>query len=167
MHPSGRRMTRLQLLAAEVYSYSYANYHDRLEIGNARFERLMPRTAALLEHAVAESWPLARVARKLESDEAEASEMLEAYEEAKAVVDAENPAEAFRNSVRYAIRDAVAEGLVSDDDIERLVIQICYRAADLAYLLDLEGETLTRYSRHLRREPDVEYYDGYFDEGGI
>ena len=43
-------------------------------------------------------------------------------------------------------------------------MQICYRAADLAYLLKLEGSSLSRYSRHLRRDPDVEYFDGYFDE---
>lgn len=48
--------------------------------------------------------------------------------------------------------------------VEQLVTQICYRAADLAYLLKQEGTTLSRYSRHLRREPDMEYYEGYFDE---
>jgi len=45
-----------------------------------------------------------------------------------------------------------------------LVTQICYRAADLAYLLKMRGEALSRYSRHLRKEPGVEYYEGYFDE---
>jgi hypothetical protein len=48
--------------------------------------------------------------------------------------------------------------------VEDLVVQICYRAADLAVLLDMEGKPLSRYSRHLRREPDVEYDDGDFDE---
>jgi hypothetical protein len=39
------------------------------------------------------------------------------------------------------------------------VIQICFRAADLAYLLDREGMSLSRYSKHLRREPDVGYLE--------
>jgi hypothetical protein len=58
----------------------------------------------------------------------------------------------------------VSEGLSSEAEIEKLVTQICYRAADLAYLLDMRGERLSRYSRHLRKEPGVEYYEGYFDE---
>jgi hypothetical protein len=40
------------------------------------------------------------------------------------------------------------------------VTQVCYRAADLGFLLDREGEPLCRYSRPLRREPGVEYDDG-------
>ena len=51
-----------------------------------------------------------------------------------------------------------------DDAIEQLVIQICYRVSDLAYLLKAEGSNLSRYCRHLRREPDVEYDGDYFDE---
>jgi hypothetical protein len=30
--------------------------------------------------------------------------------------------------------------------------------------LKVEGSSLSRYSRHLRRAPDVGYHDGYFDE---
>jgi hypothetical protein len=160
------RMTRAQLLAAEIFKYSFANYQDHLGIGNERFEHEMPRTAELLERAVIESWPLARLARELKTDQAEATEYLDAYHHAVAVVDAENPAEAFRRAVQLDVRDAVNEGLRSTEDVERLVKQICYRAADLSYLLDLEGQPLSRYSRHLRREPEVEYYDGYFEEGG-
>jgi hypothetical protein len=160
------RMTRAQLLAAEIFKYSFANYQDHLGIGNERFEHDMPRTAELLERAVAESWPLPRLARELKTDQSEATEYLDAYHDAVAVVDAENPAEAFRNAVQFAVRDAVNEGLRTSDDIERLVKQICYRASDLSYLLDLEGQSLSRYSRHLRRDPEVEYYDGYFEEGG-
>jgi hypothetical protein len=160
------RMTRAQLSAAEIFKYSFANYQDHLGIGNERFEHDMPRTAELLERAVAESWPLARLARELEIDESEATEYLDAYHEAVAVVDAENPAEAFRTAVLFAVRDAGNEGLRSSEDIERLVKQICYRGSDLSYLLDLEGQPLSRYSRHLRRDPEVEYYDGYFKEGG-
>ena len=51
-------------------------------------------------------------------------------------------------------------GLSTNAAIEKLVIQICYRAADLAYLLSQRGERLSRYSRYLRREPD----EGYLDE---
>ena len=79
-------------------------------------------------------------------------------------MEAENPAEAFRNGVRQSIQMAEELGLESAEDIEKLVRQICFRASDLAYLLKVEESSLSRYSRHLRREPDVEYHDGYFDE---
>lgn len=70
-------------------------------------------------------------------------------------MDAPTPAESFRRGVRYSIQDAIEEGLTDEGDIERLVTQICYRAADLAYLLDLEGDTLSDYSRELRKESDL------------
>jgi hypothetical protein len=54
--------------------------------------------------------------------------------------------------------------LGDEASVERLVTQICYRTADLAVLIEREGQPLSRYSRHLRREPGVEYGEGYFDE---
>ena len=51
-------MDRIQLLAAETFHYSYANYADHLGIGNVRFDRLMPDTVKVLEKAATEGWPL-------------------------------------------------------------------------------------------------------------
>jgi hypothetical protein len=45
---------------------------------------------------------------------------------------------------------ALEEGLNSAEDIDDLVGQICYRAADLAYLLDMEEKELSEYSIILR-----------------
>jgi hypothetical protein len=157
-------MDRYQLLAAEIYGYSYANYEDHLGIGNVRYDKLMPETARTLERAAAEGWPTERIARALNTDEADAAEALECYYQARDVVDAENPAESFRWAVRQVIESALKEGLGDEPSVERLVTQICYRAADLALLLQQEGKPLSRYSRHLRREPGVEYHEGYFDE---
>lgn len=157
-------MNRWHLIAAEIFGYSFANYEDHLGIGHVRYERLMPQRVKVLETAVQEKWPLARTASELDISEADAQDLLSGYERAVAVIDAENPAESFRNAVRHVVRDAMEQGLSSDAEIEGLVRQICYRAADLGYLLDSCGESLTRYSRHLRKEQDVEYYDGYFDE---
>ena len=157
-------MTREQLLAAEVFGYSYANYQDHLSIGNERFEQLMPTWATALECATRDSWSLSRVAAELDTDEENAQDLLDAYRRAIAVIDAPNAAEAFRNALRSTIRDAATEGLSTDEAMEKLVTQICYRTADLSYLLDCEGKPLSRYSRHLRSEPNVEYYEGYFDE---
>jgi hypothetical protein len=154
------RMNRLQLLAAEIFSYSYANYADHF--GNPRFDTLMPRSAATLERAVKEQWPIQQVAKKLEVTAEEAQQFIEAYHRAIQVIDAENPAEAFRNGVRHSIQFALEDGLGDEEAVEHLVRQICYRTADLAYLLNLEGSKLSRYSRHLRRDPDVEYHEGYF-----
>jgi len=164
MNSTERTMNREQLLAAEVFAYSFANYQDHLGIGNERFERLMPTSIRVLERATRDSWPLSKTAAELDTNEENARDLLDAYQRAIAVVDAPNAAEAFRNAIRFTIRMAVAEGLSTEEAIEKLVTQICYRTADLAYLLDREGTPLSRYSRHLRREPDVEYYEGYFDE---
>ena len=81
--------------------------------------------------------------------------MLESFKRAKQIVDAENPAESFRTGVRFSIQDALAGGL-NDKAIETLVTQICYRAADLGFLIKQEGTSLARYSEDLRREPDSE-----------
>jgi hypothetical protein len=159
-------MNRYHLLAAEIYGYSYANYQDHLGIGNIRYDKLMPDVARTLERAEAEGWPVEKVARKLKVDAAEAAEVMRAFRQARDVVDAENAAESFRWGVRQSIERAVAEGLGDEASVERLVTQICYRAADLAILLEREGKSLSRYSRHLRREPGVEYGEDHFKEGG-
>ena len=158
-----RTMNRTQLLAAELFNYSYANYRGHLGV-NERFDHLMPQTVMTLEKAELEDWPLKKLARKLEIEPKHAEDLLQRLQDARAVVEAENPAEAFRNGVAQSIRLAMELELESAEDVEKLVRQICYRAADLAYLLKVEGSSLSRYSRHLRRAPDVEYHDGYFDE---
>ena len=157
-------MNRAQLLAAEIFGYSFANYEDHLGIGNVRYEQLMPESAATLEVAEREGWPVTMIAEELDVDMDQAKQLLDAYGRAREVVDAENPAEAFRHGVRFSIWDALDEGLHGPEAIEKLVTQICYRAADLAFLLEQEGKSLSQYSRHLRREPDVEYDDDFFDE---
>jgi hypothetical protein len=157
-------VTREQLLAAEIYGYSFANYQDHLGIGNVRYEQLMPEAVRTLEQAAKENWPIARIAEVLDVEIDEAEQLTAAFDRARQIVDAENPAEMFRNGVRFSIRGAVTEGLHDEESIEELVTQICYRAADLAFFLQMRGEPLSRYSRRLRRESGVQYYEGYFDE---
>ena len=157
-------MTREQLLAAEIYGYSFANYEDHLGIGNIRYEQLMPDAARTLERAAKESWPTSKIAEVLKVDIDEAHELSSAIDRAQQIVDAENPAELFRNAVRFSIQDAVRDGLNEAESIEELVTQICYRAADLAFVLQVRKEPLFRYSRHLQKETGVKYYEGYFDE---
>jgi hypothetical protein len=52
-----RTMNRTQLLAAELFNHSYANYQDHLGV-NERFDRLIPKTVMTLESAEREGWPL-------------------------------------------------------------------------------------------------------------
>lgn len=150
-----REMTREQLLAAEVFCYSYANYHDHLGV-NERFDRIMPEKVSILERAEQEKWSPRRTSDMLGVSMEDARGMMDDFKQARAVVDAENPAEAFRNGVRQSIEYAVKVGLNDPKDIEQLVTQVCYRASDLAYLLEAEGQPLSRYSRHLRKEQDTE-----------
>jgi hypothetical protein len=162
--PEDPRVDRYKLLAAEIYGYSYDSYEDHLGIGNIRYEKLMPDDARMLEEALAENWPIEKVARKLEFDEVQAETSLRACRNALEVVDAENPAESFSCGVRQVIEKAIQNGLRDENSVERLVTQICFRAADLGFLLKREDKSLSRYSRHLRKEPGVGYPEGYFDE---
>lgn len=147
----GVGMDRQQLLAAETFHYSYANYEDHLGIGNVRFDRLMPDDVDTLERAEQEDWDDARLAQALEVEEEHVGRWRLSYQRAKAIVDAPTPAESFRRGVRCSIEDAAQEGLADEQAIEDLVVQICYRAADLAYLLDVRGEALADYSAELRK----------------
>jgi hypothetical protein len=144
-------MNRRQLLAAETFAYSYAHYADHLG-GNVRFDRWMPRDVDALERAEREGWEDARLAVALEVGVEQVPRWRRAYQRAKEIIDAPTPAESFRRGVRYSIQDAVEEGLADAEAIEGLVVQICYRAADLAYLLDLKEKRLSDYSLELRRE---------------
>jgi len=157
-------MNRYHLLAAEMFGYSYANYEDHLGIGNLRYEKLMPDDARTMERAEAEGWPLAKIARKLKIKPEEAARVQRTFRCAREVVDAENAAESFRWAVRQCIEHAIAAGLRDEASVERLVKQVCYRAADLAFLLKREGKSLSQYSRRLRKEPYVEYDARYFEE---
>jgi len=146
-------VNRIHLLAAETFHYSYDNYEDHLGV-NVRFDRLMPDTVLVLEKATSEGWPLARTAKEIDSEPEAATELLESFKRAKQIVDAENPAESFRTGIRFSIKDAIANGFHDETAVETLVTQICYRAADLGFLIKQEGTSLARYSDDLRREPD-------------
>jgi hypothetical protein len=143
-------MDRRYLLAAETFHYSYANYGAHLGIGNIRFDALMPDDVDTLELAEEEDWDDSDLADALEVDEELAPRMRRSYQRAKAIIDAPTPAESFRRGVRFSIEDAIEDGLASDQDIEDLVTQVCYRAADLAYLLNSRLERLSDYSEELR-----------------
>ena len=74
-------MERIHFLAAEIFSYSYANYDDHLGI-NERFDTLMPRDAELLETALKEEWPIEKVAQELDVSDKIARKLLFAVKEA-------------------------------------------------------------------------------------
>ena len=162
-----RQLTRKEMLAAEVFGYSYANYQNHLGIGNIRFEQLMPDAVDTLERAEQEDWDSFRIAQAIDIEEGKVELWQRLYREAKEIVDAPTSAESFRRGVRVSIRYAVEKGLADETSIERLVTQICYRVADFGYLLDLDKQQLSYYSKHLREEtePDLEALDLGFDPG--
>jgi len=153
-------MDRRQLLAAETFRYSYANYDAHLGV-NIRFDEMMPADVDTLERAEEEGWDNARLAHGLDVPEDSVDDWRESYRRAKDIIDAPTHAEAFRRGVRYSILDAIDRGLADAGSVERLVTQICYRAADLAYLLDLSAEELSDYSKELRKTSasDLENFD--------
>ena len=152
-----KKLDRIKLLAAELFSYSLDNYADHVEIGNERFTKLMPADVKTLLTAEKENWTDDQIAKALEIDISLVIEYLERLKTAKKIVDAINPSESFRYAVKQSIKYALSDGLKTEEDLEKLVIQICYKAADLGYLLDLEGKKLSDYSEWLRREKNTDY----------
>ena len=160
-----RWLSRKKMLAAEIYGYSYANYEDHLGIGNIRFENLMPDDVDILDKAEREGWASSRLAKALDIPEERVAGFQRSYQEAKEIVDAPTAAESFRRGVRFSIQYAIEEGLGDKGSIERLVTQMCYRAADFAFRLDMEGKRLSDYSEKLREETeyDREYWQKEID----
>ena len=148
-------MNKTQLLAAETFAYSYANYADHLGI-NLRFDKYMPDDVKTIEKVVNSNGSADDLAAKLEVEKDIAEDLLSSYLVAKKIVYAENAAQSFRLGVKQSILYALEKGLNSSEDIDDLVGQICYRAADLAYLLDMEQKELSDYSEDLRKEPGDE-----------
>ena len=144
-------MTKKQLLAAETFSYSYANYADHLGI-NPRFDEYMPSDIEVMEQAFTLGKGAKEVANKLEIDIEDAQELLESFVLAKEIVYAKDSAESFKRAVKASVIYAIEDGLNSEEAVDKLVGQICYRAADFAYLLDLECKELSDYSESLREE---------------
>jgi predicted transcriptional regulator len=150
-----KKLSEIKLLAAEIYGYSYTNYVNHR--GNPRFDKYMPEDVKQLRRAINDKWTKNRIAKALEIPLEKVDSYLESYREAMDVVFAENAAESFRAGVKQSIQKALRNGLKSDEEVDDLVIQICYRAADLAYLLDCEGKRLSDYYDWLTREKGVSY----------
>jgi hypothetical protein len=157
MEKNINKMSYNQLLTAELFNYSYDHYADHLEVGNARFTEIMPNFCSTLGKAISEGWTHEKIAHKLEIDVDEVQEWKKSYVDAEEIVSAINPSESFRKSLQKVLVNAADEGLDSNERIEDIVIQICYRVADLGYLLKLENSELADYTDWLRREKDVDY----------
>jgi hypothetical protein len=152
-------MKRVHLLAAEIFAYSFDNYANHLGIEHLRFEKYMPETARTLERAEKEGWSDDRLARAIEVDIADVPQWRKRYRDAVEVVDAATPAKAFRNGVRQSLTRELERHQLGDAQIESVVKQICYRAADMSYLLDQRRRKLSDYSEELRREDELADYD--------
>lgn len=158
------KMKRIHFLAAEMFSYSYDNYEGHLGI-NLRFDRYMPDDAALFERAEQEGWTDEEIAAECDFKLKDIPKWRERYREARDIVDAETPALGFLRAVRASVDYAVEEGLDDKKSINNLVGQICYRAADLSFLLKQRDEPLWKYSKELRSlADDIQEFDINFPE---
>jgi hypothetical protein len=118
----------------------------------------MPETFDILDRAQNEGWNDAQLAKAMEIEEKDVVTWRKRYQQAVDIINAPNAAESFRRGVRYSIKYAVEEGLETEEDFDQLATQICYRAADLAVLLEIEDKQLSDYSRELRRGKGVKYF---------
>ena len=142
-------MKRIHYLAAEIFFYSYDNYDGHLGI-NERFDRLMPEDARHLEEALDEKIDFDELKKRLEIDEDRTLELLARAKDARRIVDAPTPAAGFREAVLQVIEHSVKQGLDDPAALDALAGQICYRTADLSFLLKQNGESLEQYSEELR-----------------
>lgn len=149
------KLTRRHRIAAELFAYSYANYSDHL--GNARFTHYMPKDVEILERAVAEKWDHGRIAKELDVEPERVPQLLERLKDAIKIVNAENASESFRESVRQQLRELLADKVNDEEELDKIVIQMCYCAADMGCLLEWEGKRLVDYSEWLRRTADCNY----------
>jgi len=142
-------MTRDQLIAAEMFAYSFENYESHLVSGHPRFEVQMPNTVRALESAENENWTDQCLAEVIEIDISKISQWRKRFRDAAEVIDAPNPATAFRNAVRQVLTNELARHQLGDAELESAVMQICIRVADLSYLLDKSNNKLSDYSNEL------------------
>ncbi len=145
------KMSKKQLLAAETFAYSYANYADHLGI-NQRFDKYMPKDIDTIEKIVSTKKGAKELALKLGVTLDIAQDILTSYLTAKDIVTAKNAEASFRKGIKASILLSLESGLNSEEDIDKLVTKICYRTSDLAYLLDIEEKILSDYSEELREE---------------
>ncbi len=97
------------------------------------------------------------MAKKLDVSPDIASQLLTATQQALAIVDAKTPAASFREGVKQSVLYALEQGIHNEKDVDNLVTQICYRAADFGFLLDTENQKLSYYSRYLRDISDMDF----------
>lgn len=158
-------LKRIHFLAAELFSYSYDNYEGHLGIGNVRFDKLMPEKAALFEQAEKQDWTDEQIAAKSDFKLEDIPKWRDRYREARDIVDAVTPVQSFLRAVRASVEYAVEKGLDDGKSIDNLVGQICYRAADLSFLLNQRDEPFWKYSKELRSSADnISDHDFYFGE---
>jgi hypothetical protein len=142
-------LDRRERLAAEVFGYSYIHYAERVEM-NARFSDYMPEQIDILEQAERDDWADPDLAREMEIEQDAVPSWRQSLREAVQIVDAPTAAESFLRGVRLSIQHALEDGLEDEDSIDDLVGEIGYRAADLSYLLDAQGQLLSEYADELR-----------------
>jgi hypothetical protein len=150
------KMERRHFLAAQIYGYSYIHYAENLDQENVRFTTLMTEEVAILEEAERDNWEPQRLAQALGIEEEKVGIWQELYQTSKHIVDAGSCIDSFRTSIRSILREAASESLDQDEVVEHVVAQICFRAADLGYLLDIENKRLSDYANHLRQPNGVD-----------
>ena len=139
----------------EIFFYSDDNYDGHLGV-NERFDRLMPDDARLLDASLDGNFDYKDLAKRLDVDEDGLLDLLARAKNARKIVDADSPAQGFREAVKQSIEHAAKNGLDDPAEIEALAGQICYRAADLSFLLKENEERLEKYPEELRRESSIE-----------
>ena len=144
-------MKRIHYLAAEIFLYRYDNYDGHRGVSD-RFDRTMPDFARLLDAALDGEFDAKELAAKLEVTEDDLIEYLQRTKNARKIVDSDSVAEGFREGVKQSIQHAFEKGIDGEAAIDVLVGQICYRAADLGFLLKQNGQRLEEFSEDLRRE---------------
>jgi len=143
-------MNRHQLIAAEMYGYSYDHYQDKIDIRHKRFTKYMPQDIRTLEKGLEEGVSDAELAKRLEMDVKDIPNYKAAFERSVLVVDTKNAGEAFKVSLRQTLVNYIERGKFDKENIDAIIEQILYNTTDFAFLLRREDKTISDYSLNFR-----------------
>ena len=90
------------------------------------------------------------MASKLEVEIDDIEKMKQALDRAIKIVDNSNAGEVFIAGIKQSIKNAMDKGLVTESDIDALILQICYRVSDFGFLLNEEDKSISDYDELLK-----------------
>lgn len=145
-------MNRVDLIAAEVFGYSFDHYQDRIDIRNKRFTKYMPDDIILIEKSISKGKSNKDLAKALKISEEKVEQYKSKYFNAIKVVDSKNAGESYKEGLKITLENFIKRNKLNEQNIDELIQEILYRTTDFAYLLRKENKSISDYSHAFRHD---------------